>query len=191
MRRALAIASLCVSLLLTCAGVSAQNDVAPTPEASAAIVTPILTVDIDRLYSQSQFGLRITQEYEEGRAALATENRRIAEALREEELALAAARPEMDPTVFQTEAEAFDEKAQGIRRAQDAKERALEALLSGGRDQFLEVIGPILEQVVVERGASAVLDRRAVLVARDVIDITDEATARIDAQIGDGTIPDD
>ncbi len=184
MRRALAIAAVCAGTFGVTCGALAQ-----TPEAPI-VATSILTVDIDRLFAQSQFGERIALEYEEGRAALATENRRIAEALREEELALAAARPDMDPTVFQTEAEAFDEKAQAIRRAQDAKENALEGLLSDGRDQFLEVVGPILEQVVIDRGASAILDRRAVLVSRDGIDITDEAIARINAQIGDGTAPD-
>ncbi len=147
----------------------------------------VLTVDIDRLFVQSQFGERIAQDYNDGRAALATENRRIAEALRAEELALAEQRAEMDTDVFRTEAAAFDEKAQGIRRAQDAKERALEDTLSNARVQFLDVTRPILGQLMVEREAFAILDRRSVFLSLGSIDITDAALERIDATIGDGT----
>lgn len=148
--------------------------------------TSILTVDIDRLFAQSDFGARISQTYTQERTALANENRRIAEALREEELALAVQRPDMDADVFRAEAEAFDEKAQGIRRAQDAKERALEEGLADGRTQFLEVSRPILGQLMVDRGAFAILDRRSVLLSLGTIDVTDEAIARINAALGDG-----
>lgn len=153
------------------------------------IAPTILTVDIDRLFAQSMFGERIAQTYTETRVELNAENRRIADALREEELSLAARRAEMVPAVFLSEAEAFDEKAQGIRRAQDAKESALEDTLTQGRAQFVEVSRPILGQLMVDRGAYAILDRRSVALSLGSIDITDEAIARINEAIGDGTGP--
>lgn len=169
-------------------GTAGAQPVADAPLLSRQQSAPaILTVDIERLFSQSQFGDRLSRDYAEGRADLAAENRRIADALREEELALAAQRPEMDPAVFRVEAEAFDAKAQGIRRAQDAKERALEDTLSSARSQFLEATSPILGQLMVDRGAYAILDRRSVLLSLGAIDVTDEAVLRIDSAIGDGS----
>lgn len=150
------------------------------------VASAILTVDVDRLFAQTQFGERIARDYTEGRAALANENRVIADALREEELALAQQRPDMEPALFRAEAEAFDDKAQGIRRAQDAKERTLEETLASGRDQFLVASRPILGQLMVDRGAFAILDQRAVLLSLGSIDVTDLAIQRIDAAIGDG-----
>jgi Skp family chaperone for outer membrane proteins len=180
------LASLIIAALAGAAGAQ-QNIETPEFEVTAGeVVTAILTVDTDRLFSQSQFGQRVAQSYEAEREALAMENGRIAAALREEELALTAQRADMAPTVFRTEAEAFDEKAQSIRRAQDAKERALEDTLVQGRDQFLEVTRPILGQLMVDRGAFAILDRRSVLLSLGSIDVTDDAIARIDAAIGDG-----
>jgi len=146
----------------------------------------LLTVDVERLFSQSLFGQRIAQDYTRSREALAAENRRIADALREEELALANQRPEMEVEVFRAEAAAFDEKAQAIRRAQDAKERELESTLTNGRDRFLVVTQPILGQILVDRGAYAILDRRSVLLSLGSIDVTADAIALIDASIGDG-----
>ncbi|MBU2993211.1 OmpH family outer membrane protein [Octadecabacter sp. 1_MG-2023] len=153
---------------------------------SAQIAPSLLTVDIERLFSQSQFGQRIAETYTQSRIELNDENRRIADALRAEELDLTARRAGMDADVFRTEAEAFDEKAQGIRRAQDAKETALQESLDAGRAQFLEVTQPILGQLMVDRGAYAILDRRSVLLSLGSIDVTDDAIARIDETIGDG-----
>jgi len=165
-----------------------QNIVAPEVDlASGKVVSAILTVDIDWLFSQSQFGQRVAQSYAAEREALATENSRIASTLREEELILTAQRADMALDVFRTEAEDFDAKAQNIRSAQDAKERALEDTLAQGRDQFFEVTRPILGQLMVDRGAFAILDRRSVILSLGSIDVTEEAIARIDALIGEGT----
>lgn len=165
-----------------------HNIVAPKIDVTAdSIVSVILTVDIDRYFSQSQFGQRVAQSYAAEREALATENSRIAAALREEELILTVQRAEMTPAVFRAEAEAFDEKAQDIRNAQDAKERALEDTLARGRDRFFEVTRPILGQLMVDRGAFAILDRRSAILSLDSIDVTEDAIARIDALIGEGT----
>jgi Skp family chaperone for outer membrane proteins len=189
MRRLWAI--LTAALLSGIGGLHAQETTGATPfEVPDVQIAPaILTVDLDRLFAQSQFGQRISREYNEGRADLANENRRIAESLREEELALAAQRPEMSIEVFRSEAEAFDEKAQGIRRAQDAKERALEETLVQGRTQFLEVTRPVLGQLMVERGAFAILDRRSVVLSLGAIEITEDAIARVDEALGDGSTP--
>jgi hypothetical protein len=45
---------------------------------------------------------------------------------------------------------------------------------------------PILGQLMVDRGAFAILDRRSVLLSLGSIDVTDDAIARIDTAIGDG-----
>ena len=180
-------------LLLAGLPLAAQEQIVidPSQFPTTDSATPILTVDLDRLFTQSQFGERVATDYTEGRAALATENRRIAEALREEELALTAQRPSMAPEVFQAEAEAFDEKTQGIRDAQDAKEQALETALSQGRDEFLAAARPILGELLVARGASVILDQRGLVLSLNRIDITDEAIARIDEVLGDGRTLDD
>lgn len=162
-----------------------QIERAQEPQSGGA-VTAILTVDIERLFARSQFGERIARTFAADSTALGEENRRIADALREEELALAAQRAAMPGDVFRSEALAFDEKAQGIRRAQDAKERALENTLGEGRAVFLDVTRPILGELMVDRGAFAILDRRSVLLSLGSIDVTDEAISRINAAIGDG-----
>lgn len=175
---------LCVALAGFALPAAAQDD--QTPPRSQFERVAILTVDIDRLFNGTQFGERVAREFNTDSAALAEENRRIAEALRAEELALAEARPDMEPESFRAAAEDFDEKAQGIRRAQDAKERALENALVEARDQFLIVSRPVLGQLMLDRGAFVIVDRRSVVLSLGSIDVTDDAIARIDAEIGEG-----
>ncbi|MDC1228306.1 OmpH family outer membrane protein [Octadecabacter sp.] len=179
--------SLLMSAFASMAGAQQLSDPSVFNIPNTQIAPSIITVDVDSLFTQSQFGRRIGQLYTEGREALALENRRIAGALRDEELTLAQQRPDMEPDVFLAEAEAFDDKAQGIRRAQDAKERDLEGTLTNGRDQFLEAARPILGQLMVDRGAFAILDRRSVLLSLGSIDVTEAALERIDAAMGDGS----
>jgi Skp family chaperone for outer membrane proteins len=179
--------SLLMSAFASMAGAQQLSDPSVFNIPNTQIAPSIVTVDVDSLFTQSEFGRRIGQLYTEGREALALENRRIAGALRDEELTLAQQRPDMEPDVFLAEAEAFNDKAQGIRRAQDAKERDLEETLTNGRDQFLEAARPILGQLMVDRGAFAILDRRSVLLSLGSIDVTEAALERIDAAMGDGS----
>lgn len=160
-----------------------EEDAPPT----IVLQSQLLTVDIDRLFAQSLFGQRLASELRSQQEALSEENRRLAEDLRAEELDLAERRPDMEPEAFRAEAEAFDEKAEAIRQAQDAKERALQQSLSAGREAFFEAARPVLGQLMLDSGASVIMDRRSVLVSLGAIDVTDVAIARIDAAIGDGT----
>lgn len=177
-----------VSLAALPVSAAAQQtpEVATGDSLQVQIAPAIVTVDIERLFGQSQVGLRLSAEITAAGQQLQDENLRIAAELRAEELALAAQRPDMDVEDFLRAAEAFDAKAQAIRRAQDAKETALEEAFSNGQTQFLDVTRPILEDLMRASGALAVLDRRSVVLSLEAIDVTAAAIERIDDAIGDG-----
>lgn len=146
----------------------------------------ILTVEPDRMFAQSAFGRRINRELEMQGTAIATENRRIEAELTREERELTEIRDTLAPEEFRRRAEAFDEKVQRLRREQDSKARALGQRNDEARRVFLNAAEPILAALMRESGAVAILDRRALLLSADSVDITDNAVSRIDAAIGDG-----
>lgn len=148
-----------------------------------AVQPIVLTLDQERLFQGSAAAARISAAIERQAAELAAENREIEAALSAEELELTEARPTLEPEAFRALADAFDEKVQRIRGEQDAKERALQELREAERQNFLRRISPVLAEIARERGALLILDRRAVLLSADSIDITDEAIARIDASL--------
>ena len=167
--------------------------VALVPSASGAqsfpTSLPVVTLDQERLFDGSRYGKALQRGLEAEAASLAAENRRIEAELEAEELELTARRPGLAPDEFRKLADAFDSKAEGTRRAQEAKLHALNRRGTELRQTFLDRARPILGQLMLDRGAVAVIAKNAVLLAIDSIDLTDAAIARLDAVLGDGSGP--
>lgn len=151
----------------------------------------ILTISTDQMFAGSAFGQRAAREIEARGAVLAAENRRIEAELTQEERALTKQRPDMDVQTFRDLADAFDQKVQLNRAAQDAKARELNQVGDTARAEFLSAARPILEALMREAGAGVILERANVFLSANSTDITDLAIARIDAAIGDGTVVSD
>ncbi len=149
-------------------------------EAELTLPAPVLVIDPERVYAESQIGLQIRTELDALAAEVQAENDRIVQDLIAEEQDLAVRRPDMDPEVFRAEAEAFDQKAQDIRRARDAKERDLQRQVADARTQFFADLRPIVGQILIDRGGVAVMDSRSVYLVLRSADITDDAIAALD-----------
>ncbi len=146
----------------------------------------LLTIHSDRMFSESEYGQRIAREMEGRSAVLMAENRRIEAELRAEELDLAERRSTTDPDAFRALAQSFDQKVQETRSTQEAKFLEITNARDEARREFRETSIPILEQIMAETGAAAILEQSTVLLSADSIDVTDLAIARIDAILGEG-----
>ena len=164
--------------------------VSPARAQELEIASPILTLDQERLFNGSRVAERVSAEIERRTEDLAAENRRIEARLVAEELELTERRGALPAEEFRALADEFDARVQDIRNAQDAKARELQRLRDEERQNFLRQISPVLAEIVRERGAVAVLDRRSVFLSAESIDITEEAIARINAAF-DQTAPSD
>ncbi|MEP2715399.1 OmpH family outer membrane protein [Pseudophaeobacter sp.] len=153
---------------------------------SAPPQSGLLTIQPDRLFSESLFGQRIAQEIEAEGAVLTAENRNIEADLRAEEQELTERRSTMEAAAFRTLADAFDRKVQQTRATQDAKLRDISQLGEQARREFFVASLPVLERIMRETGTGAILDHSTVFLSADAVDITDLAIARIDAVLGDG-----
>ncbi|PWE34290.1 outer membrane chaperone Skp [Maritimibacter sp. 55A14] len=149
--------------------------------------SPVLTLDQERLFSQSDFGQRVLRELEQQANDLAAENRRIEAELTAEERELTERRPEMDAAQFRDLADAFDERVVAIRARQDKKARDIEVRTESERQRFFEASLPVLLGIVQEAGAAVLLQDRAIILSAGSIDITDIAIERVNAELGDGS----
>lgn len=163
------------------AGVRAQEVTVQPPQAPAQV----LLIDQDRLFSGSVFGQAVGGVIDRVGRDLSAQNREIEDVLTQEEQRLTELRSSLSIEDFRLRAAEFDARVVAIRSEQDAKNRALGAYAEAARQRFLEIMGPILIDLVQRSGAEVLMDRRAVIFARDDIDITDEAIAAIDAALAD------
>jgi Skp family chaperone for outer membrane proteins len=150
------------------------------------VVSPILTINSERVFSESAFGRRVAAEVEAKSAKLSSENRQIEADLAAEEQVLTNRRAVMPAREFRALADAFDKKVQQTRQTQAAKSRALAQLLDQEREIFLAAAAPILEKLMNEAGATVILERRSVFVSSSAIEITDAAIALLDKTLGRG-----
>ncbi|WP_353472210.1 OmpH family outer membrane protein [Salipiger sp. H15] len=143
------------------------------------VQSPILTVEIDRLYAESDFGKQVSQLLEQTGTEIAAENRRIEAELTAEEKTLTEKRKTTESASFRKLADAFDKKVQELRDAQDSKARTLGNLSEERRREFISKAEPVLAELMRDAGASVILDQRTVFLSSNVIDITDTAIARM------------
>jgi len=157
-----------------------------TAQEFGIVQSPVLTIDQDRLYTGSAYGARVRAEIADASTALAAENREIEAMLIAEEQALTDQRSELSPEEFRDLADAFDTRVQQIRAEQDTKSRALSRRDDQEKQLFYRQIVGVLGELVRERGAVVIIERRSIFLAADSIDVTDLAIERIDASLGDG-----
>ena len=176
-RRALAlIAAGTLAAIPVCAG---AQQIAPQ--------APILTLDEERLFAESRFGKALIAAQEADTQALISENREIESGLETEERGLTERRATMTKAEFEPLAQGFNDKVESIRKAQKAKSDVLTRRFEEERRRFFETASPVLAQILTERGAVAIISKRAVIAGFDNIDITDAAIARLDQVLGDGS----
>ncbi|EPX86095.1 Outer membrane protein [Rubellimicrobium thermophilum DSM 16684] len=186
MRALAAVFALALAAMLP-GGVAAQaQDAAPAPR---RIQSPVLTIDVERLFAETLFGQRVNEDLRRRGAALQAENERLTAELTARERSLTERRPTMDPEAFRAEADAFDADVQRIRAEQDAKEAALQAAFDEERQRFLAAVTPVLVRLMIERGPWSSSNGGMSSSAWALWDITDDAVAAIDAEMGDGRVP--
>ena len=172
--------SLAVGALLVC-GLPLEAQQQP-PVTTIELQSPVLVIDQDRLFSETQLGARAQEELEASAQELANENQRIEAELIARERELTELRPTLPPEEFRELADEFDARVERIRTEQDEKARDLNRARDDARQAFFQDVAGIISGIVREKGAVVVIDRRDVFLSADRIDITDEAIERVNEQ---------
>ncbi|MGB0960853.1 MAG: OmpH family outer membrane protein [Halocynthiibacter sp.] len=178
MRRALHIlwsAGVAGLLLFFTPGVALAQAVDVAEPADSFVV-----LDVDAVFVASQFGIEAEAKRQSARREQLSENAELILALNEEEQALTKQRKLMTREAFQPLAIEFDQKVRALRTAQDEKSQAIEQTYEDKRLLFFNLLPEILDKVLQERNAKAVLDRRVLLYARQIFDVTDDVVVAVD-----------
>ncbi|MFT6674110.1 MAG: Skp family chaperone for outer membrane protein [Sulfitobacter sp.] len=184
-------AACCFAVVLALVGATpalAQQQ-QPAPLDLGAVSSSILTIDSDRVFQESAFGRRVADEVEQQAKELAAEFRKIEAELETKERKLTDLRPTMAAEEFRVLADQFDADVQRTRQEQSVKERNLNELLGQEREVFLTAAAPVLEKLMLQSGATVILERRSVFYSANAIEITDEAIALLDETLGSGIEP--
>ena len=172
-----------LALVIWAGMAGAQTPPQPAP------VSPILTMDQDALFANSLYGKALLAKTAAEAAKAEQDTRKIDSDLEIEERDLTAKRATMPPAEFKKLAEAFDTKVKNLRAEREAAITALRETDSAARQDFIKAVNEIIGAYMVERGAVAIIDKKAIIVRLNAIDITDDVVALIDKKLGDGAKP--
>lgn len=177
--RAWGVLALWLAALVMAPGISAAQQF-PAPG------LPVLSLDQEQFFALSQFGTAALAANKVAVDALAAEFVRLESALEAEERDLTTRRAGLTVAEFNALALAFDTKVEAIRTAQKARPAMLQQALDDEKLRFFDAARPVLGALMAERGAFAIIDKRAVVLGFEAIDLTPVAIARINAVLGDG-----
>ena len=169
-------------LFLEAAGLNAAVAASPPPPGGAPTAR-ILMIDMRRVMGLSKVGQDIQHQVEALKQQASKDLNGEGMALKNEETQLQQQAAILAPDVkarrikdFQAKAEAFQKKVQ---------QRG--GLIQGGvikaQQQIEQALGPILQGIMKERGATILLDRSSILLAPNSIDVTQLVIQRLDMKM--------
>ena len=153
--------------------------------------SPVLTVDLERIARESDYGQRMAAELQADTVILQSEFNRIEAELIAEEQSLVIKRDTLSSDEFKKLSQAFDEKVVSLRAEQAEKQTTLQARQVDEQREILQRIAPILYEIVSARGGAVLIDRRNIVLDLSSVDITDRAIELMNQRLGDGTPPTD
>ena len=162
---------------------------APVHGQEAAAPSSVLTVDLEKIARESDYGQRVNGLYQAEILTLQSQAKQVEAELIAEEQDLVAQRDIVSPEEFKELSKAFDRKVVAIREDQNSKQSELQAKQREDQRNLLRLIAPILYEIVSARGASVLIDRRNIVLDLSSVDITDEAIAKMNETLGDGSTP--
>ncbi len=169
--------------VLGTAGLNSAIAAPPPPATGGAPTARILLIDLRRVMGASKVGQDIQRQVEALKAQATKELNGEGQELQKEKTQLEQQAAILAPDVKARRIKDFDTKAQAFQ--QKLQQRG--ALIQGGvvkaQQQIEQALGPILQGIMQERGATILLDRSAVLLAPNAIDVTDVVIQRLDMRM--------
>ena len=87
------------------------------------------------------------------------------------------------PEAFEVKAQDYEKKLQNYQVEKQNKLRNLEGVLQKARNEILENVKPILEELSKELGVTVILEKNSVLLSATNMDITDEVIKKLNKEL--------
>jgi outer membrane protein len=161
---------------LTSAGLATSAFADPPP-------AKIVVLDRAGIMQFSKAGQDIAKQVQAYAAQAKADLQARGRALEEEERGLQQQVAIMAPDLKAKKIAAFQAKQQALQGEVGRKDEQMRYAVAQARQQMEAKLGPILQQLVKERGANMVIDRQALVFAPPAFDITVDAINRLNQQL--------
>ena len=143
----------------------------------------VLVLSQDDLFKKSVAGRALLKVFEEKQALLFSEASKVEQDFILEEQKLTDQRLILTPTDFQVLADEFDSKVEKMRKFRTNKDKKLQQDFIRWRKKFVQIVLPIVRELMAQYEASVVIDTiNRGLIYDQNIDVTDIIIKRLDEE---------
>ena len=175
--------TLAVAALLALAPVQAFAATPPPPAPTGTPNPKILVIDRAAILRGSVVGQNIMKQVQ----ALTTSAENMLKgqdtALRQEGATLQQQLAILSPSVKAAKIKAFQAKQAALQQNVQTQQGLIQGGVIKARQQVEQALGPILQAIMIERGANLLLDRNAVVLGTVDVDVTKVAIARLNQKL--------
>lgn len=145
--------------------------------------TSIAIVDLNLILSESKAAKAATKDFDEIQKNTESEIVESDKLMLEERNKLIEQQSVIAPEAFEVKAQNYEKKLQNYQADKQNKLRKLEGALQKARNEILENVKPILEQLSKELGVTVILEKNSVLLSATNMDITDEVIKKLNKEL--------
>ncbi len=167
--------------LLVASGFDAA--LAAAPVSGAAPVARVLMVDLRRVMALSKVGQDIQKQVADLKHQAQAELSGEGQALQRDRAALEQQAAILAPDVKARKARDFDARVAAFQKKLQQRGGLIQGGVLKAQQQVEQALGPVLQGIMQERRATVLLDRSAVLLAPNAIDVTGDVIRRLDMKM--------
>ena len=145
--------------------------------------TSIAIVDLNLILSDSKAAKAATKDFEKIQKDTESEIVESDKLMLEERNKLIEQQSVIAPEAFEVKAQDYEKKLQNYQVEKQNKLRNLEGVLQKARNEILENVKPILEEISKELGVTVILEKNSVLLSATNMDITDEVIKKLNKEL--------
>ena len=145
--------------------------------------TSIAIVDLNLILSDSKAAKNATKQFEEIQKDIEDEIIASDKKMLEERNKLIEQQSVIAPEAFELKAKDYESKLQNYQIEKQNKLRKLEGVLQNARNEILENVKPILEELSKEFGVTVILEKNSVLLSANNMDLTDDIIQKLNKKL--------
>ena len=145
--------------------------------------TSVGIIDLNKILSEAKAATDAAEQIEKIAGQIQEEINESDEKILNEQNKLIESQSIMAPEAFEVKRIEYEKKVQNYNISRQEKLISIDMLVSESRNNVLNALKPILEDISNAKGITVLLEKNSVLLNADNMDITDEALKRLDKDL--------
>ena len=145
--------------------------------------TSIGVIDINKILSDSDAAIAAAEDIEKIALEIESEIKSSDEDIIKEQNSLIESQSIMAPEAFESKRIEYENKVQKYNNERQSKLMKIDELIAISRNDILNAIKPILEEISNEKGITIILEKTSIMLNAEKMDITNEVLKRLNKSL--------